>query len=249
MLTRKPRKSRPSTFREPAPVEAPRLPDLDAGAAYHGDRMGGDFYDFVIAGRRLIFTLVDISGRRPRAQHIAAAVQDEFRNAVPKLFSAATVNEALAMVELSLLLNRTVLQTANGVCHSPAFLGCFNPELGTVCYSNAGHVPGLIRDDSGIRELPATGLPFGLFSHATHDAPMSALAPGASLLLVSRGVLEGRCKGDEFGMEGVRETFRQAKAPTANRICVEILDGVTRFMCAPPTHNDVTALALLRPGA
>jgi serine phosphatase RsbU (regulator of sigma subunit) len=156
------------------------------------------------------------------------------------------VNEANAVIELSLGLNRTILDAAEGICASSAFLGCFDPQLGTVCYSNAGHVPGLIRDSTGMTELPATGLPFGLFSHATHDAPMSVLEPGAALLLVSRGVIEGRCQGNEFGLEGVKATFQHANAPNAHRLCVAILDGVERFMCAPPTHNDVTTLALIR---
>jgi serine phosphatase RsbU (regulator of sigma subunit) len=208
--------------------------------------MGGDFFDFLLVGPRLIFLMLDVSGQRDRAQNIAAVVQDHFRSEAPKLFAAAELNEATAIVELSLSLNRTVLQAAEGICASSAFLGCYDPELGTVCYSNAGHTPGLVRDRAGISQLPATGLPFGLFSHATHDASMTVLEPGAVLLLVSRGVVEARCQGNEFGIEGVSATLEHVNAPSAQRLCVAILDGVERFMCAPPTHNDVTALALVR---
>ena len=65
---------------------------------------------------------------------------------------------------------------------------------GIVCYFNAGHTPGLVRDRSGCSELPATELPLGLFSHVACEAPMVALEPGATLLLVSRGVVEGVCR-------------------------------------------------------
>ena len=208
--------------------------------------MGGDFFDFVLVNSRLVFLMLDVSGLRDSAQNIAAIVQDHFRSVVPERFAATELNEATAIVELSLSLNRTVLEAADGICATSAFLGCYDLELGTVCYSNAGHVPGLVRDHTGMSQLPATGLPLGLFSHATHDATMTVLEPGAVLLLVSRGVVEARCQGNEFGIEGVSATLEHVNAPSAHRLCVAMLDSVERFMCAPPTHNDVTALALVR---
>ena len=233
-------------FRQPQAPEIPSIPGAEIAAAYSGERMGGDFYDFVMVNERLLFLILDVSGGRDRAQEIAAVVQDTFRGQIPQLFGSRDLNEATAIVELSLHLNRTVIETVEGVCSSSAFIGCYNPKLGTVCYSNVGHVPGLVRDSTGISQLPATGLPFGLFSHATHEAPMTVLEPGAALLLVSRGVIEGRCQGNEFGIEGVQATFQNTTAPSAQLICVAILDGLERFMCQPPTHNDVTALALVR---
>jgi serine phosphatase RsbU (regulator of sigma subunit) len=172
------------TLRLPEPPETPSIPGAEIGAAYSGERMGGDFFDFLVANSRLIFLMLDVSGQRESAQNIAAIVQDHFRGEVPRIFTAPEVNEATAIIELSLSLNRTVLDAADGICASSAFLGCYDPQLGTVCYSNAGHVPGLVRDHTGISQLPATGLPFGLFSHATHDASMTVLEPGAALLLV-----------------------------------------------------------------
>ena len=233
-------------YRQPHPAEALSVPGADIGAAYSGERMGGDFYDFLMANTRLVFLMLDVSGGRDQAQDIAAAVQEQFREQVPRLFGASDLNEATAIVELSLQLNRVVLESADGACATSAFLGCYNPQLGTVCYSNAGHVPGLLRDHTGMTQLSATGLPFGLFSHATHDAPMTVLEPGAALLLVSRGVIEGSCQGTEFGIEGVEATFQNTAAPSAEGLCVAILGGVERFMCGPPIHNDVTALALVR---
>jgi sigma-B regulation protein RsbU (phosphoserine phosphatase) len=245
-LFQRARKAPPAPQVVPLPAKFPKIPGLDLGAVYYTERKGGDFFDFCEAGPRLAFLLTDISGERSRAFGIAAAVQREFRSNAPKLLCDDAVNEADAVVELSLLLNRAVLDAAAGVCHAPAFVGSYNPLLGTLCYCNAGHVPGFVRDGAGITELPANGLPFGLFSHATRDALMSVLAPGAAFLLVSRGVIEGRCRGEDYGVEGVRRAFERIQAPNAHRLCVAVLDEVERFMCAAPTHNDVTALALVR---
>src|SRR5215510_9534706 len=148
------------------------------------------------------------------------------------------------MVELCLELNRNIMKTAGRVCSSPAFAGCYNEGLGIVSYFNAGHTPGLLRDGGGIIELPATGLPLGLFSHATPDASMVALEPGDALVLVSRGLVEARRWRTEFGLEQVKDNLRKVQAQSAQQICTAILDQVQEFTRRPPRHNDVTILAL-----
>src|SRR2546430_4036402 len=130
----------------------------------------------------------------------------------------------------------------------PAFAACYNEAVGTICYFNAGHTPGLLRDGNGITELPATGLPLGLFSHATHDAPTVALPSDAALLLISRGVVEGKCNNEEFGLERAKQILL-APGRSAQEVCAAILDQVQQFMCARPIHNDVSALALVRAAA
>ena len=76
--------------------------------------------------------------------------------------------------------------------------------------------------------------------------PMVALEPCAALLVVSRGIVEGKRRSDEYGLERVKDGVQRTTAASAKELCVGILDGVQQFMRTPPTHNDVTALALLR---
>jgi len=146
-----------------------------------------------------------------------------------------------------LRLNRTVLKAAKGgVCACPAFVGCYNEGLGIVWYFNVGHTPGLARDHKGISELASTGLPLGLFSHVIADASMVALESGAVLLLISRGVVEGKYKSEEFGLQRVKEVLQQSKVESAKQLCSSVLDQVHRFMCTTPSHDDVTTLASSR---
>jgi len=216
-------------------------------AVYHGDRVGGDFYDFLrVAPHLVLFGLLDVAGRFQENQSIVSAAQHTFRSLGLELFSRDDINEANAMIELSLQLNRTIMDAAGGVRSCPAFVGCFNESLGTVCYSNAGHTPALLRDSTGIALLPATGLPFGLFSHVTHDAPTTALEPGAAMLLVSRGVTEGRKNGEEFGLDRVKSTLLKADVKSAEELCGKVLDASEEFTNKPRAENDVTALVLLR---
>ena len=227
-------------------VEVPELHQAELAAVYYGVRQGGDLHDFVRVGpNRVVFGLLDMAGRLEENRAIVFAAQHTFRTRSQELFSVEDVNEADAMVELGLELNRTIM-AAGGIRSCPVFAGCYNEDLGTVCYFNAGHTAGLLRDRTGIIELGATGLPLGLFSHATCDAPLVVVAPGAALLLVSRGVLEGKRKREEFGLERVKSGLQQAASKTANEICVAAIKGVQKFMRKPPAHNDVTALALVR---
>ena len=52
---------------------------LDLHAQYFADRTGGDFFDAVRVGTRVVFLLSDIAGRRSEAGPIAARTQEVFR--------------------------------------------------------------------------------------------------------------------------------------------------------------------------
>jgi serine phosphatase RsbU (regulator of sigma subunit) len=215
---------------EPVNSEVPTLHDAELAAMYYGQRKGGDFYDFL----------------RVSPTRVVLAAQKVFREKSLELLSSDTVNEADAMTEICLRLNNTILDIETGGVRScPSFIGCYNESLGILCYTNAGHTPALVHDGSSISELPATGLPLGLFSHATCDAPMAAIPPSGALLLVSRGVVEGRRHHQEFGLEGAKKTLQQSVS-SAKDLCRAVIEDVRQFMGTPPTHNDVTALALVR---
>ena len=230
-------------------MQAPELREAQLAAATYGPPTGGDFYDFVrVSPNRVLFGLLDVAGLLEENYPIVVAARNTFRSRGAELFAQEDINETDAMIEICGDLNRTILKTAGRVCSSPAFAGCYNESLGTVCYFNAGHTPGLIGDDSGVTELGATGLPLGLFSHITPDASMVALQPGAALLVVSRGMVEARrkSKSEEFGLNRVKDYLQGVHAQAAQEISATILANVQEFMGKSPISNDVTALALAR---
>ena len=239
-------KPRSSPLGNPVEAEVPRLQGAELAAAYLGQRVGGDLCEFIRVGpHRVLFGLLDVAGRIEENRDVVSAAGVTFRAAGTELLAREDVNEIDAMIEISLQLNRAILKTAHKVCSCPAFAGCYNEHLGTVCYFNAGHTPGLAMSDTGIRELYATGLPLGLFSHTTADAGIVALEPGAMLLLVSRGVVEAKRKGDEFGLDGVKQVWQHNPSGSARRICLAVLDEVKEFT-GGHAQNDLTILALAR---
>jgi len=241
----------PAATVEPVPTVFPKIEGADIAAVFVGKRVAGDFYDAVrVSPERVLFGLLDVAGRRQDTRGILAAAQETFRTFGTELFSRPDINESNAMTELSLRINRELIETAQGVRSCPAFIACYHETFGTLCYANAGHTAGLLRDSRGIAELVSTGLPLGLFSHATSEAPTVGLEKGAALLLVSRGVVEcegyRKHSGEEFGVERVKQFLLAAPASGAEALCTSILNTVDAFSGGAPPCDDRTALALVR---
>lgn len=236
---------------EPDPTVFPKIEGAEIAAVFVGKRIAGDFYDSIrVSPERVLFGLLDIAGRREQNRDLLRKAQEIFRTSGVELFSGSDINESEVMTELSIRLNRGLIESSNGVHSCPAFIACYHEKFGTLCYTNAGHTPGLLRDDSSVTELPPTGLPLGLFSHATLDAPTVALEQKAVLLLVSRGVIEcsarGAQSGPEFGLNRVKDLLLADQDSSPQSLCTSILTAADEFACKTPMLDDRTALALVR---
>jgi phosphoserine phosphatase RsbU/P len=240
-------KSLPSR-RDTVPV--PELQQAQLASVSYGQRIGGDLHDYIrVSPTRVVFALMDVAGRFDQNGPIVSAAQNVFRSSGPQLLAKEDANEADAMIEICIQLNRSILKAAGRVCSCPTFAGCYNESLGTVCYVNAGHIPGLVRDQASVSELGATGFPLGLFSHSTPDASIVAIEPGGALLLVSRGMVEARHKTREFGLPQVKDILLQTPMKTGPETCAVVLSKVQEFLASKPARNDITAIALARSAA
>jgi serine phosphatase RsbU (regulator of sigma subunit) len=242
--------------RHPAPAALPKLADCTVAAMYRATRVGGDYYDFLFAESCLIFMFLDIAGRREEALDVAAVVQQRFQAIAPGIFQDGRGNRNDQITDLTIELNRTIIDASGGVRCAPAFLGCYDEAVGVLSYINAGHTPAVLKDEDGITLFRAAGPPLGLFSHSTHDAQVSTLRPGAALVLVSKGLVESRAGSHEFGTERVQEFITSREFQSAQEICSGLLKNLQQFIEArkslfrhPGPENDATALALLRAAA
>lgn len=228
-------------------ASVPQIRQGSLAAAYYGQRRSGDFYDFLrVKEDRVLFGLFDVAGHLEDTRPIMLALQANLRDRGSSLLTPSGNNEVEALLELWLGLNDTILKVAGGVHSCPAFLGCYNEEINVLTYLNAGHSPGLFWDGERVRELPATALPLGLFSHSVPDASMVRLGAGHSVLAVSKGVVEAKHRGEEFGLERAKAYLEEIGFETAYETCMGLLARVRQFMGTAPTHNDVTAMALVR---
>lgn len=243
---------------EPVQPSFPKIAGAEIAAMFFRNRVAGDFYDcFRVSPERVLFGLLDVAGRPDTNKLILDAAQTFFRTLGPELFAPSDINESDAMVQLCVQLNRGIMEKAAGVHSCPAFIGCYHEKFGTLCYTNAGHTPGLLRDQKGLVELASTGLPLGLFSHATCEAPTVGIEKAAVLLLVSRGVVEGSSKNKDkdedgedsaFGLQRTKDLLLSDHSTSAQALCASILRETGEFVGDCLVLEDMTALALLRTG-
>ena len=241
------------------PVEWSRFDGVDLHARHHEECCGGDFFDGLAIGDHLLFLLTDIAGPRLEAHGVALQLQNAFRQRAQELFAGSEVNESDATAALAQAVNLALIEAAQRVRFAPTFLGCFNVPLGILTYCNAGNLLALLRDAENVQVLESGGMPLGLFTHSTFEAVVLALQEGDTLLMVTKGVIEGRRGGAEFGIERVEQLLRKSTAGSAAEICDAVLREAYDYANDPWSRilgllhardrrrrDDLTALALVR---
>src|ERR1700722_903549 len=99
----------------PVPTVFPKIEGADIAAVFVGKRVAGDFYDSIrVSPERVLFGLFDVAGLRHSNRDILIAAQQVFRDVGTELFSRPDLNESNAMTELSLRINRTIIEAPNG---------------------------------------------------------------------------------------------------------------------------------------
>jgi serine phosphatase RsbU (regulator of sigma subunit) len=244
----------------PRPADLPQFEGLDLRAGYNSDGRGGDFFDGLAIGSRVVFLLTDIAGRQPEVRAVAVEVQHEFRTRAQVLFEPSGANESEAIAALARDVNRSLIEAAHGVRFAPTFLGCFNLTLGTLTYHNAGSLLAVFHDAEGVRVLEPGGIPLGLFTHNIFEPAVLAFEPRAKLLLVTKGITERRRGSARFGSERVIRTLQNANTDSASQICEAVLREAYDFGNRPRSRvngflhpgkrrgcDDLTAVTLVRP--
>jgi serine phosphatase RsbU (regulator of sigma subunit) len=236
--------------------ELSRSDGVDVYARHHSHCRGGDFFDGLAIGPRVLFLLTDIAG--PRLEVLMLQVQDAFRQKARDLFTGSAVNESDAVAALAHEVNLSLSETARHARMAPTFLGCFNVTLGILTYCNAGSLLALLRDGENVRVLKSGGMPLGLFTHTTFEAVVLALRQGDALLTVTKGVTESRRGATEFGIERVEQLLKRSTADSASEICDLVLQQAYDHANHPWSRilgllhagqrgqDDLTALALVR---
>jgi serine phosphatase RsbU (regulator of sigma subunit) len=243
----------------PSPADLTSLEGLDVSARYHSARTGGDFFDGLTVGSRLIFLLTDIAGPKAEAHGIAAQMQIVFRRTAQDLFAGAGANESEAVAALTHEVNRALIEAAGSVRLAPAFLGCFNLTLGIMTYCNAGQVVAVFRDAERTHVLEQGGVPLGLFTHVTYEPALLAFQPSDKLLLATKGVIQSRRRASEFGMDRIERILEQSNGDSAAKICDTVLREAYEFGNHPwarfsnllhigkqDVYDDLTAVVMVR---
>lgn len=225
------------------PPRNPRIEGLDVATAYRpagaGDEIGGDFYDvFEVTDEDWVVVIGDVSGKGVDAAAIATLARHTVR--------AVAVSEPSPARILSRL-NRVVL-------HSPTDRFCTASILRLrrtgdrwdVAMAVGGHPPALLLDTTNVpRAIGHPGHLIGIFDFADYEDFRFELRSGASVLLHTDGVTDGR-RGDELYGEDRLMRLLHDSVDGAEALIGRVLDDVLTFQGGVP-RDDIALVALRVP--
>jgi anti-sigma regulatory factor (Ser/Thr protein kinase) len=219
------------------PQELEQPDDLRIAAVYHPggteSAVGGDWYDVItLGGGRTALVIGDVMGRGVRA----AAVMGQLRTAV----------RAYARLDLP---PHDVLQLLDGLATeidanqiATCAYAVHDPNEGRLVYASAGHLPILVRDDSGrvLRADEPTGPPLGTggWMYASGSVP---LGPGSTAVLYTDGLVERRNEDLDEGIASLERALAGATG-TPQVIC----DRLVRSAGVTADHDDDVAVLVLQ---
>ncbi|MDX3574837.1 SpoIIE family protein phosphatase [Streptomyces sp. ID05-47C] len=219
------------------PQELEEPDDLRIAATYHPGgteaAVGGDWYDVItLGGGRTALVIGDVMGRGVRA----AAVMGQLRTAV-----RAYARLDLPPHEILQLLDGLAMEIdANQI--ATCVYAIHDPNEGRLVYASAGHLPILVRDESGtvLRADEPTGPPLGTggWMHASGSIP---LGPGSTAVLYTDGLVERRNEDLDEGIAALERALAGATG-TPQVVC----DRLVRSAGVTADHDDDVAVLVLQ---
>ncbi|MGP4052939.1 ATP-binding SpoIIE family protein phosphatase [Streptomyces sp. 2A115] len=219
------------------PQELEEPDDLRVAATYHPGgteaAVGGDWYDVItLGGGRTALVIGDVMGRGVRA----AAVMGQLRTAV-RAYARLDLppHEVLQLLDgLAMEIDANQIATCVYAVH--------DPNEGRLVYASAGHLPILVRDESGIvlRADEPTGPPLGTggWMHSSGSVP---LGPGSTAVLYTDGLVERRDADLDEGIESLERALAGATG-TPQVVC----DRLVRSAGVTADHDDDVAVLVLQ---
>jgi serine phosphatase RsbU (regulator of sigma subunit) len=218
------------------PAELPQLRGLQASARYEagveGVEIGGDWYDAIaIDNKRLLLVVGDVSGRGLSAATTMAALRYAIH-----AYAAQGDKPATILTKLNKLVSvKSSGQLATVLCV------LVDSEARELTVTSAGHLPPLLISN-GRGEFVKTdvGLPIGVDRHASYTSATAAVAPGATLLAFTDGLVERRGESIDVGLGRLREHATSNHA-TLDELLTRVVSNLRQ-----DGSDDDTAIAGIR---
>ncbi|MGB9148388.1 MAG: SpoIIE family protein phosphatase [Acidobacteriaceae bacterium] len=205
--------------------------------SYHYAPLGpvsGDYCDLYPCNGQLFFMLGDVAGKGVAASMRMTQLHALFRS---------LIGMGLPLAEIVVHINSFLCDS--GLAGRYATLVCGRAEAsGEVELFNAGHLPVIAVERSGVRLLESTGFPLGMFREASFTPARLRLQGGDLLFLYTDGLSEAAGESGEYGIDRVMELVGRQSSACAAGVISACLEDLRRFAGATPGMDDVTLLAL-----
>jgi PAS domain S-box-containing protein len=216
------------------PDRLPILPGVKIAARYlpGGADVGGDWYDAVpLEDGRVGLAMGDVVGHGLGAASLMGQLRHAARAYALEGHSAPAVLDRLDRLVRSL----------PGAQMATLLYVIVDPDLRTIRFASAGHVPPLvIGPEGGARFLEgAPNPPLGVFDSSGHEELTVELEPGSTIVLYTDGLVEERGVSIDSGLEALRSAADHPGEP--EELCDHLVDSM---LAIHPAHDDIAILAL-----
>jgi sigma-B regulation protein RsbU (phosphoserine phosphatase) len=225
------------------PSSQPSVPGFDIhGATFVADVTGGDYFDFVpLPGGCLGIVIGDVSGHGFDSALLMAETRAVLR---------ATAQTTTEPSDILTVVNRVLHADTEAHRFATLLLAVLHAPSHTLAYSSAGHTPGYLLDGRGAvkSELPATGLPLGLFPDSVYETRTRlGVEPGDILVLLTDGVTDcGTPEEELFGAERALEVIRSSLGARSSDVVEGLYRAVRAFEKGGAQRDDVTTVIVRR---
>ncbi|MET8147202.1 SpoIIE family protein phosphatase [Actinoplanes sp. NPDC049668] len=217
------------------PRAIPRVAGIDLAVRYvpastHAE-IGGDFYELLAIDDTLIAALGDVAGHSLRAATVMAELRHVLRAYVAEGHPPDTVVKRLNSMMRRLLPDETAT-----LC-----LLQIDPRTGHGHLANAGHLPPIMLTADGQARFIEGRTPLlGVDINRTPGVTLH-LPPGATLVMVTDGLIERRTEPLDDSLERLRQAITNT-GPDLEELC----DRLLSTFVTGPNEDDVAIVALRR---
>jgi len=204
------------------PDRIPHIPGVAVAARYvpatADMRVGGDWYDVIqLRGGLIGLAIGDVAGHGLQA----AAAMGQLRMAV-RAYAVQDPSPVAVMNGLHGLVSGLPMVEMVTLLYL-----VYDPETGTVRFTNAGHPPALVIGNGDTRYLDG-GLapPLGVVAHWDYAEATQDLRPGATLLLYTDGLVERRTLSIQEGLDRLVSQASGNENADVDALCDHLLSAL-----------------------
>jgi serine phosphatase RsbU (regulator of sigma subunit)/anti-sigma regulatory factor (Ser/Thr protein kinase) len=221
------------------PKEIPNITGWNMAAHWLPARaVSGDFYDFIqFTDGRLAIIVGDVTDKGVPAAMVMATTRAILRSAAERLVTpGAVLNES----------NNRLCPDIPPNMFVTCLYALLDPVSGVLCYANAGHNVPYLRNNDGVTEMRARGMPLGLMPDMIYEEKETSIKNGDYIILYSDGLVEAHSPhGEMFGFPRLRTLLELPKCSDAMIQCM--MDELNTFTGPDwEQEDDITFVTLER---
>ena len=226
------------------PTRFPQREGFDVHAnMYPAQQVGGDFYDVqMLESGKVGMAIGDVSGKGVPAGLFMMSSRTLLKGSA---IGSQDPGQVLTTVNSMLAADNAEMMFVT------VLYGIYDPKTRQYTYANGGHdSPLVVHADGSATLLPHTGgVALGVLPEASYQTRTVQLQAGDTVLLYTDGVTEAQdLRAEQFGLERLRQCFREAVPDSAEAATERVFAAVRAFAGEAPQFDDITCLALCQQG-